>query len=110
MIQDRSFADRFHNGKWQVSTAGGSWRHDGKGLFYLSLDKKITSAEISMDASRLVVGNVAPLFQVNVAMSLGWFYDVSTDGKRFVVLNQDPRQAAEPLALVVNWPALLKKQ
>jgi hypothetical protein len=41
---------------------------------------------------------------------LGWFYDVSTDGKRFVVLNQDPRQAAEPLTLVVNWPALLKKQ
>ena len=87
MIQDRSFADRFHNGKWQVSTAGGSWRHDGKGLFYLSLDKRITSAGIPMDASRLVVGNVAPLFQVNVAMSLGWFYDVSTDGKRFVVLN-----------------------
>jgi hypothetical protein len=25
-------------------------------------------------------------------MSLGWFYDVSTDGKRFVVLNQDPRR------------------
>jgi hypothetical protein len=92
MIQDRSFADRFHNGKWQVSTAGGSWRHDGKGLFYRSLDKRITSAGISMDASRLVVGNVAPLFQVNVAMSLGWFYDVSTDGKRFVVLNQDPRR------------------
>jgi hypothetical protein len=51
MIQDRSFADRFHNGKWQVSTAGGSWRHEGKGLFYLSLDKRITSAGISMDAS-----------------------------------------------------------
>jgi eukaryotic-like serine/threonine-protein kinase len=101
------------SGRWQVSTAGGTWprwRHDGKELFYLSLDKKITSAEISMDGSRLVVGNVAPLFQVNVATSLGWFYDVSTDGKRFVVLNQDPRQAAEPLTLVVNWPALLKKQ
>lgn len=101
------------NGKWQVSTGGGTWprwRHDGKELFYLSLDRKITSAEISAVGSRLVVGNVAPLFQVNVATSLGWFYDVSTDGKRFVVLNQDPRQATEPLTLVVNWPALLKKQ
>jgi len=100
-------------GKWQVSTGGGNWprwRHDGKELFYLSLDKKIMSAEISADGSSLLVGKVAPLFQVNVATSLGWFYDVSADGKRFVVLNQDPRQAAEPLTLVVNWPALLKKQ
>ena len=101
------------SGKWQVSTAGGSWprwRRDGKELFYLSLDKKLTSAEISAVGSSLVVGKVAPLFQVNVATSLGWFYDVSADGKTFVVLNQDPRQAAEPLTLVVNWPELLKKQ
>jgi hypothetical protein len=63
-----------------------------------------------MDASRLVVGNVAPFIQVNVATSLGWLYDVSADGKIFVVLNQDPRQATEPLTLVVNWPALVKKQ
>ena len=99
------------SGKWLVSTGGGNWprwRHDGKELFYLSLDKKITSAEISADGSSLVVGKVAPLFQVNVATSLGWFYDVSADGKTFVVLNQE--QAAEPLTLVVNWPALLKKQ
>jgi eukaryotic-like serine/threonine-protein kinase len=101
------------SGKWQVSTSGGTWprwRGDGKELFYLSLDKEITSAEISADGSSLVVGKVAPLFQVNVATSLGWFYDVSADGKRFVVLNQDPRQAADPLTLVVNWPALLNKQ
>ena len=101
------------SGKWRVSTGGGDWprwRHDSKELFYLSVDKKITSAEISVDGSSLVVGKVAALFQVNVATSLGWFYDVRADGKRFVVLNQDPRQAAEPLTLVVNWPALLKKQ
>jgi len=101
------------SGKWQVSTGGGTWprwRGDGKELFYLSLDKKIMSAEISVVGSSLVVGKVAPLFQVNVATSLGWFYDVSADGKRFVALNQDQRQAAEPLTLVFNWPALLKKQ
>ena len=37
-----------------------------------------------MDGSRLVVGDVARIFQVNVAPSLGWFYDVSTDGTWFV--------------------------
>ena len=99
--------------KWHVSTGGGNWprwRHDGKELFYLS-DRKIMSAEISEAGSSLVVGKVAPLFQVNsTAFSLSWPYDVSADGKRFVVVTQDTRQAAEPLTLVVNWPALLKKQ
>ena len=37
-----------------------------------------------MDGSRLVVGDVARIFQVNVAPSSGWFYDGSTDGKGFV--------------------------
>lgn len=101
-------------GKVRVSTDGGTlprWRQDGKELFYLSPDKKITSAEISAADSSLVVGKVAPLFQVNVAPTFnGWPYDVSADGKRFVVVSPDTRQAAEPLTLVVNWPALLKKQ
>jgi serine/threonine protein kinase len=101
------------NAKWRVSTDGGDWprwRHDGKELFFLSRDQKITSAGISTDGTSLVVGKLAPLFQVNVPISLGWFYDVSADGNRFVVLNQAPRQTTEPLTLVVNWPVLLKKQ
>jgi hypothetical protein len=68
MIQDRSFGDRFHNGKWQVST--GRWKLASRreGAFLPVAGKEITSAGLSMDASRLVVGNVAPLFQVNVAI------------------------------------------
>jgi hypothetical protein len=33
----------------------------------LSLDRKIASAEISAVGSMLALGNIAPLFQVNVA-------------------------------------------
>jgi hypothetical protein len=35
-------------------------------------------------------------------------YDVSADGQRFLV-NTLVETAAEPVTLVVNWPALLKK-
>jgi serine/threonine protein kinase len=99
-------------GKWLVSTAGGHfplWRHDGRELFYLSLDNKIISAEIATQGTSLVTGKVTPLFQANPVSTNGWPYDVSSDGKKFVVTQADEK-TAETLMLVVNWPALMKKQ
>jgi len=101
------------SGKWLVSTAGGRfprWRHDGRELFYISLDNKITSAEIAAQGTSFVIGKVTPLFQLNPTSSTGWSYDVTSDGKKFVVCTQTNENAAEPLTLIVNWPALLKKE
>jgi len=105
-------------GKWEVTNSGGSgatrprWRHDGRELFFLSLDNKLMSAEISEQGTSLVVGKVAPLFQTNSMFSahLHWPYDVSADGKKFVVATQLAQGTSGPLTLVTNWPALLKKQ
>ena len=100
------------SGKWEVSTDSGMlprWRHDGRELFYLSLDNKIMSAEISEQGASLVIGKVAPLFQVNPSSIVHWPYDVSADGKKFVVITRGAQQSSAPLTLVVNWPALLKK-
>jgi eukaryotic-like serine/threonine-protein kinase len=102
------------SGKWLVSPGGGHWprwRRDGKELFYMSLDNKITSAEISTLGSSPMIGKVTPLFQVSAsATTLGWTYDVSADGKKFVVANEAGDRVAVPLTLVVNWPELLKKE
>ncbi|MHB8540928.1 MAG: protein kinase domain-containing protein [Candidatus Acidiferrales bacterium] len=101
------------SGKWEVSTGGGQqprWRHDGKELFYLAPDNKIMSAEIAEQGSGLSIGKVLPLFQANPTSKAGWDYDVSADGKKFVVVSQGAQQASAPLTLVVNWPALLKKK
>ncbi len=100
------------SGKWEVSTGGGTWprwRHDGKELFYLSPDNKIMSAEISEQSGSLEIGKVAPLFPVNPVIG-GQAYDVSADGKKFVVDTQAAPKTSEPLTLVVNWPSLLKNQ
>ncbi|HEV2488891.1 MAG TPA: protein kinase [Candidatus Acidoferrales bacterium] len=101
-------------GKWEVSNGGGvlpRWRHDGWELFYRSLENKIASAEISEQGTSLVIGKVTALFQTNPVFSarIHWPYDVSADGKKFVVATQSVQITSEPLTLVVNWPALLKK-
>ena len=37
-------------------------------------------------------------------------YEVARDGRRFLVRATPDKQAGEPLTLIVNWPALLKKE
>jgi eukaryotic-like serine/threonine-protein kinase len=101
-------------GKWQVSTDGGSfpvWRHDGKELFYMSLDDKIMAAEVSENGSSFEVGKVETLFQTRPYFGLftANLFDVSADGQRFII-PYDSGQANRTISLVTNWPVLLKKQ
>jgi len=101
-------------GKWEVSTAGGvlpRWRRDGRELFYISTDNKIMSAEITEQGSSLLVGKVSPLFQVNpIPFAGGSNYDMTGDGKKFVVASLASSQESEPLTLIVNWLGLLKQK
>jgi hypothetical protein len=53
---------------------------------------------------------VRPLFQIrNWALSDRGSYDVSPDGQRFLVNTSSENAASAPLALVVNWPALMEQ-
>ena len=101
-------------GKWQLSTSGGGcarWRADGRELFYMSLDNKLMSVEISEQGSSVVIGKVQPLFQANpVPRAPECMYDVTPDGQKFVVVTLALEPGSQPETLVVNWPALLKKQ
>jgi serine/threonine protein kinase len=101
-------------GKWQVSANGGNcprWRADGRELLYMSLDNKVMSAEISEEASSAVIGKVQPLFQSNpVPSAPECMYDLTPDGKKFVVVTLSGEQGSQPLTLAVNWPQLLRKQ
>ncbi len=101
-------------GKWQVSTEGGAfpqWRHDGSELFYMSLDNKLMSAQVKEKGSSFVVGTVKPLFEAKPYFGLftANLFDVTADGQRFIIPH-DSGQASRTISLVVNWPALLKKQ
>jgi Tol biopolymer transport system component len=103
---------RHGSGKWQISSEGGffpRWRRDGKVLYYVSRDFNLMAAEVSGNGDSFSVGLVRPLFTVNVVYGVGNFYDVTRDGKSFLVNTEVAPKSAEPLTLVVNWTTLLKK-
>jgi len=98
-------------GKRQVSIAGGStprWRADGKELFYIGLDNRLMAAEVSIKGAEAEIGAVRPLFGPMPSGNL-YQYDVSADGQRILAVMPDEQAASEPLTLVQNWTAALKK-
>ena len=109
-----SFPDR--SGKWQVSTAGGTfsrWRRDGRELFYRAPDNTLMVAAVDGRSAAFQVAAVQPLFQIQPRLAaltgfVGYGYDVSADGQRFLVNSLLEETSVDPLTLLVNWPALLR--
>jgi Tol biopolymer transport system component/predicted Ser/Thr protein kinase len=102
-------------GKWQVSTGGGEqprWRGDGKELFYLSQDGKMMAAPVTSGAN-FDAGTAVALFQSTprppVLVYDLFVYDVSRDGQRFLINTEVKQVEAEPMSVVLNWPAKLNK-
>jgi len=98
-------------GKREVSRDGGTeprWRGDGKELFFVASDKKVMAAEVDEKGDTLEIGNAQPLFETRLNNSPGTHYDVTRDGKRFLVQTAG-EGGSPPLTLVVNWTADLKK-
>jgi len=98
-------------GKWQISTAGGSfprWRRDGAEIFYLAPDNRLMAASVNGKGSSFEVGAVTPLFETRAPSGGGYQYDVSADGRRFLV-NSVREADSTPVTVVLNWIAGLKE-
>jgi serine/threonine protein kinase len=106
-------------GRWKISLAGGEqprWRGDGKELFFVSADGKMTSvaveATVGTNAS-FRPGAPEPLFETHLARvgsAVVAQYDVTADGKRFLLNNTGVGGASTSmLNAVVNWDVGLKK-
>jgi hypothetical protein len=94
-------------GKWQVSRNGGSlpqWRDDGKELFFRAPDGSPMAVEVS----------TYPTFQAGFPKRLFSMppdvgpWDVTADGKRFLVAMPSQQSAKVPIIVVLNWQAGLK--
>ncbi len=97
-------------GRWQVSSAGGSrprWRKDGQEIYFLAADDKLMAAEVRAQGASLAVGQVRSLFSVR-PKRLGRVYDVTADGRRFLVNTSLQEGSATPLTLVANWTSGVK--
>ena len=98
-------------GKRQISTAGGAylrWRRDGKEIFYIAPDRRLMAAEVSVKGTTLEVVAMHPLFGP-VSGATSFQYDVSADGQRILAIVAPEQPGSEPLTLVQNWTAGLKK-
>ena len=103
------------NGKWQVSSAGGQeprWRKDGKELFYVSADGRMMTVEVTTDAG-FKAGSPIALFQTHRRQAVSaqdvFSYDVSGDGKRFLILTKLDEANAAPLFVLLNWASETEK-
>ena len=103
-------------GKWRISTAGGiqpRWQGDSRELFFVSADGKmnaVTVKAVSGTRPAFEAGAPLPLFDshiVDIAVAID--YDVTADGKRFLVTTSNTANYAPPLNVMVNWSAGLKK-
>jgi len=103
--------------KTPISRDGGSqprWRRDGKELFYSSPDGKLIAVDVT-EGPIFKAGAPRTLFQVPVAQIghnedglqvLRW--DVAPDGKRLLI--DTATTSSEPVTVLLNWTAELKKE
>jgi Tol biopolymer transport system component len=96
-----------------VSRAGGDlprWRRDGKEIFYVAPDNRLIAATVNGRGSTFEVEAAQTLFEVHPG-GFRYFYDVTPDGERFLVMTQREQPSSiTPITLVVNWAAQLKRK
>jgi hypothetical protein len=94
--------------KWIVSGKGGThpkWRRDGSELFYLSFDRELMSVAVRRTPTRLEFGAPRALFRVQgTAQAFSWPYDVTPDGKRFLVMSPAEKYVTS-LTVLLRWNA-----
>jgi serine/threonine protein kinase len=98
-------------GKWQVSVAGGytpAWRRDGRELYYAN-DQQLMAVDVTEKGGSLQLGTPHLLFKAPMVDGPAGPYSASADGQRFLIHQSVIQASTEPLTLVTNWPADLKK-
>lgn len=98
--------------KWQVSSNGGAasrWRKDGKELFFLDSTDNVVAVDVNLSRKAPQLGVPHALFQAGAIQRQNGPFDVTADGKKFLVNAGSLKEGSDPLTLVLNWPAELKK-
>jgi serine/threonine protein kinase len=112
--RDEIYITAFPGGgvKWQISNTSGSfprWRRDGKELFFLDGGDNLMSVDISTSGNTIRPGTPQALFRARAAQGARGPYAVAGDGTKFLINSSDVQEESEPLTLLQNWTAELKK-
>jgi eukaryotic-like serine/threonine-protein kinase len=104
-------------GKWVVSNGGGSqprWSRDGKELFYFAPDSMLMEVSVTTTGGTFQPGVPKPLFRAAILGGTGggpgaaWRWDISPDGKRFLMDTALEEATAAPVTVVLNWQSAIK--
>jgi serine/threonine protein kinase len=104
-------------GKWAVSNGGGSqprWSRDGKELFYFAPDSTLMDVGVTTTVGTFQPGVPKPLFRAAILGGTGggpgvaWRWDISPDGKRFLMDTSLEEAMAVPVTVVLNWQSTIK--
>ena len=101
------------DGRFQISVKSGLqpvWRPDGKEIFYVDVEGTVMSVAIK-SFQPFTASNPEALFLSQIIGTRGFFheFDVSPDGKRFLINSRAEDAKEVRLVLVNNWQAGLKK-
>jgi len=108
-------------GQWQVSTDGGGqpvWSRSGRELFYSPGDGSLMAVPVTADADRWNAGLPMAVVQKGAynlrnfrGVGFGRPYDVSADGRQFLIIKPTSGDAgAEPqIVVVTHWDEELKR-
>ena len=94
--------------KWQVSVEGGTfpvWSPVGDEIFFLS-GPQVLAATVSEKGDEFVVGQPRVLFANHRVLA----FDVTRDGKRFLVAEDPNPDEQARLDVVVNWSAEVRRK
>jgi len=96
---------------WRVSNAGGAdsrWSPDGRELHYVANDRQMMVVTIS---TQPVIRASVPVPVFDTGLETLWqdtrnHYDITPDGRRFVLLAPAADRRASPFTVLVNWRQL----
>jgi eukaryotic-like serine/threonine-protein kinase len=96
--------------KWQIA-AGGSprWHRDGRSILFTGMFLTLFSADVDGRGTEFAVGDVRRLFDLRARIEQRSTFDVSSDGERLLVNSVEVGGSPEPVTLLVNWPATIKR-
>jgi Tol biopolymer transport system component len=99
------------DGRWKISTAGGGmplWSPSGRELFFVAPSPSriaVVKVQASPAGAPFTYGAPEPLFETAqyVTGYFGRAYDITPDGRRFVLVKRQAQEVASQIVVVANW-------